>query len=99
MFTIFLVGIPVILVNMLLQSLVSVWCIRFYVKRFHRREGALAGMLALFGIITLVMLGNLAQIGVWGGGSSSGWGSSTPCWRPSTTPVSISPPWAMATSS
>ena len=66
MFTIFLVGIPVILVNMLLQSLVSVWCIRFYVKRFHRREGALAGMLALFGIITLVMLGNLAQIGVWG---------------------------------
>ena len=26
MFTIFLVGIPVILVNMLLQSLVSVWC-------------------------------------------------------------------------
>ncbi|MFQ2601869.1 ion channel [Aeromonas caviae] len=67
MLTIFLVGIPVILVNMLLQSLVSVWCIRFYVKRFNRREGALAGMLALFGIITLVMLGNLAQIGVWGG--------------------------------
>ncbi|MDX7716918.1 ion channel [Aeromonas caviae] len=66
MLTIFLVGIPVILVNMLLQSLVSVWCIRFYVKRFNRREGALAGMLALFGIITLVMLGNLAQIGVWG---------------------------------
>ncbi|MCR3936881.1 ion channel [Aeromonas caviae] len=66
MLTIFLVGIPVILVNMLLQSLVSVWCIRFYVKRFNEREGALAGMLALFGIITLVMLGNLAQIGVWG---------------------------------
>lgn len=39
MLTIFLVGIPVILVNMLLQSLVSVWCIRFYVKRFNRREG------------------------------------------------------------
>ncbi|WP_324034009.1 ion channel [Aeromonas caviae] len=56
MLTIFLVGIPVILVNMLLQSLVSVWCIRFYVKRFNEREGALAGM-----------LGNLAQIGVWGG--------------------------------
>ena len=66
MFTIFLVGIPVILVNMLLQSLVAVWSIRFYVKRFHRREGALAGMLALFGIITLVMLGNLAKIVIWG---------------------------------
>ncbi|MGL5813401.1 ion channel [Aeromonas sp.] len=66
MFTIFLVGIPVILANMLLQSLVSVWCIRFYLKRFGEREGILAGVLALFGIITLVMLGNLAQIAIWG---------------------------------
>ncbi|WP_429161384.1 ion channel [Aeromonas media] len=67
MFLIFMVGIPVILINMLLQSLVSVWCIRFYIKRVGKREGVVAGMLALFGIITLVMLGNLAQIGVWGG--------------------------------
>ena len=67
MFLIFMVGIPVILINMLLQSLVFVWCIRFYIKRFNQREGILAGMLALFGTITLVMLGNLAQIGVWGG--------------------------------
>ncbi|MGY3870243.1 ion channel [Aeromonas crassostreae] len=66
MFLIFMVGIPVILINMLLQSLVSVWCIRFYIKRFGKREGVVAGMLALFAIITLVMLGNLAQIGVWG---------------------------------
>mgnify|MGYP003398366394 FL=1 len=66
MFLIFMVGIPVILINMLLQSLVSVWCIRFYIKRFGKREGVLAGMLALFGIITLVMLGNLAQIVIWG---------------------------------
>ncbi|MCV3290078.1 potassium channel family protein [Aeromonas media] len=67
MFLILMVGIPVILVNMLLQSLVAVWCIRFYIKRFNQREGILAGMLVLFGTITLVMLGNLAQIGVWGG--------------------------------
>ncbi|MGY3858699.1 ion channel [Aeromonas intestinalis] len=66
MLTIFLVGIPVILANMLLQSLVSVWCIRFYFKRFGEREGIVAGVLALFGIITLVMLGNLAQIAIWG---------------------------------
>ena len=66
MFTIFLVGVPVILINMLLQSLVSVWCIRFYIKRFGERDGVLAGGLALFGIITLVMLGNLAQIVIWG---------------------------------
>ena len=66
MFTIFLVGVPVILINMLLQSLVSVWCIRFYIKRFGERDGVLAGVLALFGIISLVMLGNLAQIVIWG---------------------------------
>jgi len=62
MFLILMVGIPVILVNMLLQSLVAVWCIRFYIKRFNQREGILAG-------------------------------------RPSITPGSTSPPWAMATSS
>ena len=67
MFLILMVGIPVILVNMLLQSLVAVWCIHFYTKRFNQREGILAGMLALIGTITLVLLGNLAQIGVWGG--------------------------------
>ena len=66
MFSIFLVGVPVILIHMLLQSLVSVWCIRFYIKRFGERDGVLAGVLALFGIITLVMLGNLAQIVIWG---------------------------------
>ena len=61
-----LMGMPVILCNMLLQSLVSVWCIRFYIKRFHDKEGALAGVMALFGIITIVLLGNLLQILLWG---------------------------------
>lgn len=61
-----LMGMPVILCNMLLQSLVSVWCIRFYIKRFHDKEEALAGVMALFGIITIVLLGNLLQILLWG---------------------------------
>ncbi|MFG0514786.1 ion channel [Kluyvera intermedia] len=61
-----LMGMPVILCNMLLQSLVSVWCIRFYIKRFHNKEGAFAGVIALFGIITIVLLGNLLQILLWG---------------------------------
>lgn len=61
-----LMGMPVILCNMLLQSLVSVWCIRFYIKRFHNKEGAIAGVLALFGIITIVLIGNLLQILLWG---------------------------------
>ncbi|MBV8042328.1 ion channel [Pluralibacter sp.] len=61
-----LMGMPVILCNMLLQSLVSVWCIRFYIKRFHNKEGAIAGVMALFGIITIVLFGNLMQILLWG---------------------------------
>jgi hypothetical protein len=57
---------PVILCNMLLQSCVSIWSIRFYIKRFHDKEGMLAGVLALFGIITIVLMGNLLQIMLWG---------------------------------
>ena len=60
-----LMGMPVILCNMLLQSLISVWCIRFYIKRFHDKEGTIAGVMALFGIITIVLLGNLLQILLW----------------------------------
>jgi hypothetical protein len=51
---------------MLLQSCVSIWSIRFYIKRFHDKEGMLAGVLALFGIITIVLMGNLLQIMLWG---------------------------------
>lgn len=61
-----LMGMPVILCNMLLQSLASVWCIRFYIKHFHDKESAIAGVLALFGIITILLLGNLLQILLWG---------------------------------
>ncbi|MBV7413334.1 Ion transport 2 domain-containing protein [Aeromonas encheleia] len=66
MLSILLVGIPVILANMLLQSAVSVGGIRFYINHFHEREGVLAGVLALFGIIIIVLTGNLLQITLWG---------------------------------
>ena len=59
MFTIFLVGVPVILINMLLQSLVSVWCIRFYIKRFGERDGVLAGVLVGPSVLGLVQLERL----------------------------------------
>lgn len=61
-----LVGMPIILINMLLQSFASIWCIRFYTKHFSDRDSLLSGVFALFGIIMIVMLGNLAQITVWG---------------------------------
>ncbi|MGU3413531.1 ion channel [Enterobacteriaceae bacterium C34A] len=61
-----LMGMPVILCNMLLQSLVSVGSLRVYFRRFHHRESLLAGVLALFAMITLVLVGNLLQILLWG---------------------------------
>lgn len=66
MLLVLLTGMPVILCNMLLQSCVSLWSIRFYIKRFHHKKGMIAGVLALFGIITIVLLGNLLQIMLWG---------------------------------
>ncbi|MDH0448988.1 ion channel [Shewanella bicestrii] len=61
------VGLPIILINMLLQSLATMWCIRFYNKRVLDRDSLVAGVLGLFGITTIVILGNLLQIVTWGG--------------------------------
>lgn len=62
-----LAGVPIILCNMLLQSIVSVWCIRFYIRRFRSKEGFTAGVLALFGTIMIILMGNLLQILLWAG--------------------------------
>lgn len=60
------VGLPIILINMLLQSLATMWCIRFYNKRLLEHDSLVAGVLGLFGITSIVMLGNLLQIVAWG---------------------------------
>ncbi|MFB2803414.1 ion channel [Shewanella seohaensis] len=60
------VGLPIILINMLLQSLATMWCIRFYNKRILDHDSLVAGVLGLFGITTIVILGNLLQIVTWG---------------------------------
>ncbi len=65
MFSALIVGLPIILINMLLQSLASMWCIRFYNKRIQDRENLIAGVLGLSGITTIVILGNLLQIVAW----------------------------------
>lgn len=88
-------GMPVILCNMLLQSLVSIWCIRFYLKRFHSKEGLLAGVLALFGTIIIILMGNLLQILLWGV-LLSGWASFRRCWMRCITPGLTSRHWGMA---
>lgn len=65
MLLVLLTGLPVILCNMLLQSLVAVVSLRCYHRRFHHRDGLLAGVLALFVTITIVLLGNLLQVLLW----------------------------------
>ncbi|QYK08054.1 ion channel [Shewanella mangrovisoli] len=60
------VGLPIILINMLLQSLATMWCIRFYNKRLLDHDSLVAGVFGLFGITSIVMLGNLLQIVAWG---------------------------------
>ncbi|WP_230351320.1 ion channel [Lelliottia sp. WAP21] len=66
MLLVLITGMPVILLNMLLQSWVSIACIRFYIKRFRHREGVMSGVLGLFGIIIIVLMGNMLQIMLWG---------------------------------
>ncbi|QYJ79143.1 ion channel [Shewanella acanthi] len=66
MFLALAVGLPIILMNMLLQSLATMWCLRFYNKRMHERNSMIAGVFGLFGITTIVMIGNLLQTVTWG---------------------------------
>ena len=65
MFLLLLVGMPVILGNLLLQSAISYWSLRFYLRRAHRVIGFFSGVLPLFGVITILMLGNMLQITFW----------------------------------
>ena len=65
MLRLLLTGMPIILCNMLLQSLVAVGTLRMYHRRFHHRDGLFAGVLALFSTITIVLAGNLLQILLW----------------------------------
>ena len=65
MFLLLLVGMPVILGNLLLQSAISYWSLRFYLRRAVRVIGFFSGVLPLFGVITILMLGNLLQIVLW----------------------------------
>jgi Ion channel. len=65
MLRLLLTGMPIILCNMLLQSLVAVGSLRLYHRLFHHRDGLFAGAMALFATITIVLAGNLLQILLW----------------------------------
>jgi len=65
MLRLLLTGMPVILCNLLLQSMVSVGSLRIYHRRFHHRDGLFSGTLALFTTVSIVLAGNLMQILLW----------------------------------
>jgi Ion channel len=66
----FLIGLPVMLLCLIVQTAVAFWCVRFYVQHLPRigsGQGFLVGMRPLI-VATLAMLGGtLVQITLWGG--------------------------------
>ena len=61
-----LVGLPVILLCLLLQSLISMGSLRFYLARLDRGRAFMNVSLPLFGVIVILMLGNFLQLTPWG---------------------------------
>jgi hypothetical protein len=66
--TIFLVGLPVMLLCLIVQSAVTFWCVRFYVRQSAKppaRWGLLPGLRPLVVAMLVMMCGNLLQIWMW----------------------------------
>lgn len=61
----FFIGMPVILGNLLLQSIISYWCLRFYIKRMDKVLCFISGVIPLFGVVTILMGGTLLQVSLW----------------------------------
>jgi len=66
MFLNLLIGLPVILMCLLLQSLICMSSLRFYLARAEHGRSFLTVMLPLFGVIAILMLGNFLQLTLWG---------------------------------
>ena len=66
----FLIGLPVMLLCLILQTAVAFWCVGYYVRHSPQAgsgQGFLAGMRPLI-VATLAMLvGTMAQVMLWGG--------------------------------
>jgi len=69
-FTNFLIGLPVMLLCLIAQVAVAFWCVRYYVRQATSANsggGLLAGIRPLLVATLALMVGNLAQIILWGG--------------------------------
>ncbi len=63
-----LIGLPVILVCLVIQVSFAFWCLRYYVRNSgpaaaHR---SFPHMRNLLGVMLIVMLGTVVQVGLWG---------------------------------
>ncbi len=66
MFFFFFFGLPVILLCLLLQSLISMGSLRFYLARLDQERSFMNVSLPLFGVIVILMVGNCLQLTLWG---------------------------------
>ena len=65
---IFLVGLPAMLLCLIVQSAVTFWCVRYYVRQSvqpRSRWALLPGLRPLVVAMLVLMCGNLLQIGLW----------------------------------
>ncbi len=66
MFINLLIGLPVILLCLLLQSLICMGSLRFYLARLDRGRSFMNVSMPLFGVIVILMFGNCLQLTLWG---------------------------------
>lgn len=66
MFFNLLIGLPVILLCLLLQSLISMGSLRFYLAPLDQERSFMNVSLPLFGVIVILMVGNCLQLTLWG---------------------------------
>jgi hypothetical protein len=68
-FTNFMVGLPLMLLCLAIQALVSFWSIRYYIRRVRGGERELrlgTGLLPLLVVMLTMMSGTLVQVILWG---------------------------------
>ncbi len=65
----FLIGLPVMLLCLIVQTAVAFWCVRYYMhhsSQVGRGQGFLAGMLPLIVATLALLVANLVQLMLWG---------------------------------
>ena len=68
-FTTFMVGLPIMLLCLAIQSAVAFWCVRYYIRRmraYTEEQRLHAGLRPLLVAMTAMMFGTLLQVVLWG---------------------------------